>query len=121
MTISKGCFPDVLKWREGLCQTLQSDYGETAKRLSIKPHEESAFIDELTEDDVELAPEDYDWTVSADIAKYNFDKVRKQKNTELVEKRIQMHAKIIEQNVSSEVLKQAKLAHPEAMDSKYTP
>ena len=121
LKITKGNFPDVLKWKEGLCQTMQSEYGEVAKRLSNKPHEESAYIDELAEEDVELSPEDYDWTVPADVAKYNFDKIRKQKNQDLVEKRASMHARIIEQNVSTEVLRQAQLSHPDAMDSKYTP
>ena len=121
LTITKGNFPDVLKWREGLCHTLQSEYGEVAKRLSITPHVESAYIDELTEEDVELSPEDYDWALPADVARYNFDKIQKQKHHDLVEKRVGMHAKIIEQNVSTEVLRQAQLAHPEAMDSKYTP
>ena len=121
LKITRGNFPDVLKWKEGLCQTLQAEYGEVAKRLSVKPSTESAFIDELTEDDVELSQRDYDWTVPADVAKYNFDKIRKQKNLDLVEKRAAMHARIIEQNVSAEVLKQAQLTNPDAMDSKYTP
>ena len=43
--------------------------------------------DEITEEDVELSPEDYDWTLPADVAKYNFDKVKKQRNKELVESR----------------------------------
>ena len=47
LRITKGNFPDVLKWREGLCQTLQPEYGEGAKRFSWKPHDESSYITSL--------------------------------------------------------------------------
>ena len=119
--MTRGGFPDALKWKEGLCQALQAEYGEVAKRLSVKPSMESAHIDELTEDDVELSQRDCDWTAPADVAKRNFDKTRKQKSLDLVEKRAAMRAKAIEQNVSSEALKQAQLTSPDAMDSKRAP
>ena len=54
LKITTGASPDVLKWREGLCQLLQAEFGEVAKRLSVKPNEESAYIDETTPDDVDL-------------------------------------------------------------------
>ena len=70
---------------------------------------------------MELSPDDYDWTAPADVTKRSFDKIRKQANKELVEKRAAMRARIALQSVSSDAAKQARLAHPDAMDSKCAP
>ena len=60
LQIRDGRRPGALKWREGLKETLSAEFGEPAKRLGVKPSEESEHIDDVAPEDVNLNKDDYD-------------------------------------------------------------
>ena len=120
LKIKDGKFPDVLKWREGLLETLTSQYGEVAKRISIRLNDESSHIDGIKLEDIELDKANYDFTDQGSVAQFNFDKEVAKTKKEPVDKREEINAKILG-NVDHQVIKRARLSNPDAFDSRFTP
>ena len=55
---------------------MDSEYDEPAKRLGLRPTEESAYIDDISPDDIDRNRDDYDMNDPASVAAFNFDKER---------------------------------------------
>ena len=111
---------DINKWTQGALLAHGEDFGVVAQRLELNPGAETAYVDEVAEDVRDVNPDDYDFGDAQQVARYNADGKRAAVYKELVEQRMKTHA-AIKEKVDDEALKRAKLAHPDAFASMYTP
>ena len=91
---------------------------QSEKKMHVAMH--GTDCDEITEEMCNVNIDDYDFGDAQQVARYNADIKRAAVNKELRDQRMKMHA-AIKEKIDNEVLKRAKVNHPEAFISMYTP
>ena len=112
--VTSGKWIDVHKWIQGAFIAHSKDFGLVAQRIELNPGAETAYIDEITEEMCNVNIDDYDFGDAQQVARYNADSKSAVRQRELRDQRMKLHA-AIKEKIDNEVLKRAKVNHPEAV------